>query len=228
MRSVKLPLVLLSGMGADERVFGPQQSVFDELTVPKWIDPLPREELPGYAKRMAEKVAMEFEGPIYLGGASFGGMVAMEMARHLNVKTVFLIGSVRDPNELPLLARTMGPLAGLARLLPFEFLQFGSKCFRRFFGRLLRPFPRGLLVQFERADSAFLRWAIFAMLLWRVEDAADVPVEQIHGDRDWALPIRHTNPTKVVRGGGHVISLTHAKEVNGFLAEGMGTQGFET
>jgi len=48
-----------------------------------------------------------------------------------------------------------------------------------------------------------------------------VPVAQIHGDRDRILPHRLTRPDVLVRGGGHLISMTHADVVNGFLRAGM-------
>ena len=40
-----LPLILLSGMGADERVFQRQREAFPDLVVPKWITPDPQESL---------------------------------------------------------------------------------------------------------------------------------------------------------------------------------------
>ena len=38
-----LPLILFSGMGADDGVFEPQLKSFPQLTVPRWIPPLPHE-----------------------------------------------------------------------------------------------------------------------------------------------------------------------------------------
>lgn len=48
-----------------------------------------------------------------------------------------------------------------------------------------------------------------------------MPVARIHGDRDRILPHRLTRPDVLVRGGGHLISLTHADVVNEFLRAGM-------
>lgn len=221
MKSTQLPLILLSGMGADERVFSPQKAAFDNLTVPEWLEPLPRESLAAYAKRMA--AAVDPAGPCFLGGASFGGMVAMEMSRHLDVRAVILVGSVRGPQELPRLVRACPIwLAIFARFLPCRFVQFCCRGFRRTTGRFLHPFVRGILSQLEHSDASFLRWAMFAMLVWRDSgDSKEVPVFQIHGERDRALPVKNTVPTSIVRGGGHVISLTHAEEVNMFLRETM-------
>jgi pimeloyl-ACP methyl ester carboxylesterase len=43
------------------------------------------------------------------------------------------------------------------------------------------------------------------------------PIYHLHGDRDWTLPFRYTDPNKIVAGGGHVLSLTHPGEVNAFV-----------
>lgn len=45
------PLILLSGMGADERVFAGVKEEIPELVVPRRIDPLPDESLRDYARR---------------------------------------------------------------------------------------------------------------------------------------------------------------------------------
>ncbi|XZE21411.1 hypothetical protein SH449x_001312 [Pirellulaceae bacterium SH449] len=58
------------------------------------------------------------------------------------------------------------------------------------------------------------RWATVALLNWRPSQYADeVPLIQIHGDRDATLPIRYTHANVVIRGGGHTLPLTHSDEI---------------
>src|SRR5687768_11148554 len=104
-----VPLILLSGMGADERLFEPQREAFPNLQVPVWIDPLPGESLRAYAVRMAHKV--DPGCPCIVGGASFGGMVALEMAPLLQARACLLIGSVRSSEELSWRWRALRPVA---------------------------------------------------------------------------------------------------------------------
>jgi pimeloyl-ACP methyl ester carboxylesterase len=42
----------------------------------------------------------------------------------------------------------------------------------------------------------------------------DKPTLQIHGARDWLLPIRQTNPDIRIDGGGHLLTITHPERVN--------------
>ncbi|MFZ1934503.1 MAG: thioesterase domain-containing protein, partial [Thermoguttaceae bacterium] len=78
-----LQLILLPGLGADHRLLEPQRAAFPQLIVPPWIPPRKHESLPQYAERMAQTVAPPHDVPLVLGGVSFGGMLAYEMARWL-------------------------------------------------------------------------------------------------------------------------------------------------
>ena len=208
-------------MGADERVFGPQRKAFPTLVVPEWITPEAGESLASYAARFARRVGPG--RPCFVGGASFGGMVAMEVARRLpGVLGCFLIGSVRSPRELPARIRFARPAAKLARFVPFELLPPVTRTGVALLGKFSSPATRGFLKQVSDADATFLRWASGAVVRW--EDAGPVtfPVHQIHGDRDRILPWRKTKPDVLVRGAGHVLTLSHPGEVNAFLRDRAG------
>ncbi len=90
--------------------------------------------------------------PFAIGGASFGGMVALELARHLRPTAVILIASCRSPLSLPPHYRQ---LSWLTQFLPAAMLigalarsrvvtsRFGLKTRdeRRLFGDMLRATP---------------------------------------------------------------------------------------
>ena len=98
-------------MGADQRLFDAQKAVFPNLIAAPWISLQPRDTLASYARRMA--AALDPGGPCFVGGCSFGGMVAQEMTWHLDARACFLISSVRGPDEFPLRVRVLRPLAWL-------------------------------------------------------------------------------------------------------------------
>ncbi len=216
----KLPLILLSGMGADHRVFTPQKLAFPHLKVADWIAPQPKERIDAYAQRMAEDLQLG-TAPCYIGGASFGGMVAMEMMQHLNVQACFLIGSIQRPTELPIQIKALRPLTPICERLPFGLLQHISRGLRTLGGNVLSQSMQGVMRQLEDSDQQFMRWALGALLRWSTQPERTGPVLHIHGARDRILPARRTSPTQTIPGGGHVISLTHARAVNEFLRQGM-------
>src|SRR5260221_587394 len=105
-------LLLLPGVGADRRLFDAQRSCAANLRVIEWIDPVaPDEPLTNYARRLASTIEPSL--PFVLGGASFGGMVALEVARHIQPDAVILIGSCRSPSSLPAIYRFLRALSDL-------------------------------------------------------------------------------------------------------------------
>ena len=73
-------LVLLPGLGTDRRLFEPQASVFPQLIVPPWIEPVPHESLSQYAARLAKMVTRQPDCPLILGGMSLGDTVDANVA----------------------------------------------------------------------------------------------------------------------------------------------------
>ena len=76
------PLILFSGFGADAKVFAPQKIAFPQLVVPKWPTPVSGETLDSCCERLADDLRPH--GDAIIGGASFGGTVALHVAERLN------------------------------------------------------------------------------------------------------------------------------------------------
>jgi len=209
-------LILMPGLGADSRLLGLQASCFEKLVVPPWIDPLPRESLPDYACRLAETLTLQSDVPLVLGGVSLGGMIAYEMACHLKSAALVLISTCRTREGL---ARYR-PLSPLARRLPGAAIGL-AKCLSPVVVRLFMPWPAEVrtlgIDMFRRADPVFLRWATAALLDWQPSDPPNLPVFQIHGRHDRAIPVSQVQADMVVPDGGHLINMTHPAEVNAFI-----------
>jgi pimeloyl-ACP methyl ester carboxylesterase len=107
-----VPIIMLSGMAADPRLFDPQMTAFPHLRVQAWIPPLPGESLRAFSARLAPRV--DPGRPCVVGGASFGGVVALEMAQHLPALACVLIGGVRSLSGLPWRWRLLQPITWLA------------------------------------------------------------------------------------------------------------------
>lgn len=208
-----VPIILLSGMAADERLFEAQLAAFPNLRVQPWIDPLPGESPRAYAAQLAPMV--DPGRPCIVGGASFGGVVALELATHLPALGCILIGSARSPSVLPWRWRLLRPLA---RLGP-KALGVLAGCGARLGGRLLRGGTIRRLQRLSRPEAAFVRWAMCAVVRWRPSPAVRrVRVFHIHGAADRALPVGLARPDVIVPGGGHALSLFSPGAVNEFIA----------
>lgn len=217
-----LPLILLPGMGTDALVFALQSSAFPQIVVPPWLPPEPRESLADYAGRMANR--LDITGPCVVGGLSFGGMVALELTKHLDARGCILISSLRGREELPwwiwgatpwvwlLPPRADRYLAGLGQLL---------------LATLGPVMPRGLksrVTHLGKLRTPLFTWASRAVVGWRASaNGWPCPVFQIHGTEDWVFPRWRVRPDELVPRGGHHLTLTHPFAVNAFIRKALET-----
>ena len=212
-------LIFFPGLGADSRLFAPQQAAFPEMIVPPWIPPINGEGLADYAARMA---AMIPRGePIVLGGVSLGGMIAYEVARHVRPKAVILIASCRERKGLRIAYRAGGVLWPIIPKQVFRLAQLSAKPAMRLFGLVSAKHQNTLVEMFREMDPTFMHWAVSAILHWNPPPLANVPLFHIHGRRDRMIPARRVAPDQWIPDGGHLINITHAEEVNEFIRKAI-------
>ena len=212
-----LPLILLPGLSASREVFEPQLQQFPNAIVPDWPEPNPGETFAAYAERFSEQLRPH--RPCILGGMSFGGMLAQEMARFLKPEGLLLMATIRGPDELPLYGRIGKRFRGLIPYLPMRVLQTLTGVFECPGVRSLFPFRRILARQFREANRELFRWSLDQICRWSEPPVVDCPVWHIHGDNDLVLPASRTTPDCLVAGAGHVLSLSHPQDINRFIRE---------
>jgi pimeloyl-ACP methyl ester carboxylesterase len=114
MRPEQLPpLYMFPGLAADRRLFLKQTAALPNLRVIDWPAPLSTETFDQFAERAAESIDATCD--FFLGGVSFGGMVAASLANRLRPRAVFLIASAKSSAGIP---PWFYPLARLSGLLP--------------------------------------------------------------------------------------------------------------
>jgi pimeloyl-ACP methyl ester carboxylesterase len=183
--------------------------------------PLPNERIEPYARRMAAQVAAD-DRPLFLGGFSFGAIVALEAARHLPAAGVFLIGGGLSHRMITWPFKWMCHAAPLVPLplvpLVLDFFPLGLDVIED-----VSDEHKQLYVQMCRdTPPAMIRWGAGAMMRWEFTGPLPAPVHAIHGHDDRIVrPDPRLRP-RLVRGGRHLISLTHPDVVNAFIAEKMG------
>ncbi len=242
-------LILIPGLGANRLLFEPQRHHFDQdLFLPDWIAPIftkvegkkpVPESLQDYSHRLAERwketvlAKPEVRAAYWLGGVSFGGMIALEAASYLAdeglpPRGVFLIASARTSDAMPRglrlglkFARMIGE-KGMARLRPWI---AGRVVKREGLNELDERMFRRMA---ESVDLSLVLWGMSAMsgwscdeASWKATEAKGVRVHQIHGDKDWAIPLRRGHADKVIEGGRHLVNITHAEAVNEYVESRM-------
>ena len=203
----------ISGLAADRAVFKYiQLPSFCRPFYLDWLEPSKNESLPQYALRLSRSI--NTEEPFVLIGLSFGGMLAVEIAKILKPVCTILISSVPTAEQLPSYFKLAAVLR-LHKIVPIGFIQ-NAAVLKRFFTTETAEDKKILKAMIRKSQPQFVRWAMHAVLTWRNTQIPQNLIH-IHGTRDEVLPFRFVKATHAISGGGHLLVLNRAKEVNTIL-----------
>ncbi|MDR3713866.1 MAG: alpha/beta hydrolase [Puia sp.] len=202
----------ISGLGADERVFSRLSPADTQFRYLEWIVPENKEPIEHYAARMATQI--HHNHPILMG-VSFGGMMAIEIARVIPAAKVILVSSVKSHHELPQWMKLSGRLR-LNKLMPPRPAEWMSLLENTFLGAESEE-EIALCDEFRKnVNPAYLRWAIEQIVNWRNEWQSPVTYH-IHGNKDKIFPLKSILPTHVIKGGGHFMIMNRAPAISALL-----------
>ena len=205
-------IYLFSGLGADERVFHQLDFAGYSVHYIKWEIPLEKESIEVYATRLLTQITTPT--PILIG-LSFGGLIAVEVAKLIETKQVILIASAKTKDEIPFYYRWAGKLK-LHKRLPTHLLKrknpFSNLVFRNS-SNAERELMNSI---FEGTNQLFLNWAIDKVVNWenRVQLAN---IQHIHGTADRIFPVRYANCHIRIKDGGHLLTLKRPDEITEIL-----------
>lgn len=207
-------LYIFSGLGADERVL--QKIDFFGFTTIfiKWVVPQEKETIEDYATRILNQITTT--KPILIG-LSFGGIIAVEVAKLIATEKIILISSAKTKNEIPFYYRLVGKF-GFHKMLPVRFFKNPNFITHWFFGSKSifdKQFLRQTLVD---TDSHFLKWAIDKIVRWTNQTQAK-NIFHIHGENDKILPLSSVNCNVIIKNGGHLMILNKADEISDLLRQ---------
>lgn len=206
---------LLPGLGADSRLFANQREHSDSWLTPKWIQPNENESLSHYVERWLGSVE---EKPSFVTGISFGGIVALEIARQLDIKGVVIISGCFSKESITTQFKAQ---AALLKFSPDVLLRYTVK--EVMFPRLSKEENLSAehikLLEEMAADFEpyFFRWATERSANWEpIGEKSDYPcpILQIHGANDNIIPAVERDTDIMIKDGKHLIQFTHAHEIN--------------
>lgn len=205
-------IYFISGLGADERMFQFLHLKCRNKVYVRWIQPYDNEPLHAYARRLAEQITEP--NPILIG-MSFGGVVAIELARFLHPRKTILLSSIASSKILPWYYRLMGSLK-LHQLIPVALLKRFHFVGPILFGAETKAEKVLLKQVILETDPHFLRWALGQLLGWHQPDHYENAV-MIHGTADRILPISKRPDVIQIKNGGHLVVLSHSAEISAIL-----------
>jgi len=207
-------IYIFSGLGADERVFQKLDFTGLAFTFIHWTIPQENETIEDYATRILSQI--KTTKPILIG-LSFGGIMAVEVAKQIDTQKVILIASAKTKTEIPFYYRLAGQLK-IHRLLPTKLLTKSNFISNWFFG-VNSIFDKELLKTIlKETNTTFLTWAIDKVVGWTNQTELK-NLKHIHGTADRILPIRFVRCDFKINYGGHFMTLNKAQELTKLIRE---------
>jgi pimeloyl-ACP methyl ester carboxylesterase len=206
-------LYCIPGVATDKRIFAALE-LQHPMVFLEWSTPLHhKESMQDYAKRLASQIDPD-SNPVLIG-YSFGGMMAIEIAKHIPVAATILISSIKNYQERPV-AMMLGSSIRLHRFVRAEF----GKNFRFAYAWLNDPANAHeeafIDTMATEMDPLHTDWAIANALAWRHKE----PIERlyhIHGDADRIFPIRYVGRCIRIQGGSHLMLLNKGPEISAHI-----------
>lgn len=205
----------ISGLGADKRIFS-KLKLDEKINIihVNWITPNKDESLASYAQRLSSVI--DLSQPFALVGVSFGGMIAVEIAKILKPVTTIIISSTMLAAQLPTLYRFAGQL-GLLKLIPAKLLKSSNKLTQHYYFGTRSSNEKTLLSKIIKdTDPHFLKWAIGSILSWR-NTIKPNGIYHIHGTNDKILYSKTAQPDFIIENGTHFMVYQNAEEISGII-----------
>lgn len=205
----------ISGLGADKRIFS-KLKLSEKINIIHidWINPNKNETLEAYAQRLSRII--DTSQPFALVGVSFGGMIAVEIAKNLTPTTTVIISSTMLSTQLPRLYRLAGKL-GLLKLIPAKILKYSNKLTQNYYFGTRSGSEKILLSKIIKdTDAYFLKWAIGSILGWK-NNIKPEQIYHIHGTNDKILYSKTAKPDYIIENGTHFMVYQNAVEISGII-----------
>ena len=205
---------LVSGLGADTRLYNNVDIPEDNEVVPvDWIEPHETDTLSTYAQKIIYQYDIRPKSIVI--GTSLGGMLAMEIAKKVNLKKTILISSIKTIREAPAYFSVFRTLP-IYKLLPARILNRLGFLIKPMFGHLKDNDAWLFNDMLSKNSPKFMKWAMGAVLKW---DNLTIPpnVYHIHGDKDRVFPVKNIRDATIVKDGSHIMIFDKAKQVNKWL-----------
>lgn len=209
---------ILSGLGADERVFaeidfGPFAPVF----IPWEKLESTSQTFESYIEQLSRQVRVP--DPILIG-ISLGGIVAQEMSTLFNDCPVLIIASAKTRLELPPPMRFSG-LIGLHKLIPIKRVLKTKWLNYWLFGTKTEKEKKILDEILADSDPIFTKWAIGKVANWKRRTQVPANVLHIHGDQDRIFPMGNLNPDYLIPGGTHFMTVSQPEKLSRTIQDAL-------
>ncbi|TGV02706.1 alpha/beta hydrolase family protein [Flavivirga rizhaonensis] len=202
---------LMPGMAANPIIFEHIKLPENQFKIHllEWMLPINHESISDYALRMTSHIKHE---NIVLLGVSFGGVLVQEISKHIRVRKLIIVSSIKSMHELPkhmLLAKKTKAYALVPTQLAGSIDLLAKYAFDSSIKKRMDLYKKYLSVN----DSKYLSWAIKQMVCWN-QDKSPQDIVHIHGDNDAVFPIKNITNCITIKNGTHIMIINKYKWFN--------------
>lgn len=202
----------ISGLGADKRAFQYLKLNNCNLHFIEWIKPFKNETITSYTSRLLEQI--KSNNPVLIG-MSFGGMIAVEMAKQIDTEKVILISSIKTKYEMPLLYRVLAA-TGIQYIFPLKKIKYAYTIAFWFFGVRQEKEKKFLKTILLETEPNLFEWSIKAAIGWQ-NNVQPKNCYHIHGTIDKIFPIKNIKANCKIENGGHFMIVNKAANISAEL-----------
>ncbi len=202
---------LMPGMAANPIIFEHIKLPQERFKVHwlEWLIPNKNETLSNYAKRMCNSI--KHENPVLLG-VSFGGILVQEMSKHILLKKLIVVSSVKNRHELPKRMK-IAKRTKAYKLLPTQLVSNIDFLAKFAFGETITKRVELYKKYLSVNNKRYLDWAIEQIINWEQEESMPEAIH-IHGEKDAVFPHRCLGDCITIKGGTHIMIINKYKWFN--------------
>jgi pimeloyl-ACP methyl ester carboxylesterase len=201
----------MPGMAASPEIFEhirlPENKF--EIHLLEWILPNENESISSYAFRLAQDI--KHDNAVLLG-VSFGGIIVQEMSKHIKVRKLIIISSVKSMHELPKKMK-LAKITKAYKLLPIQLVSNIDALAKYTFGKSVLKRMDLYKKYLSVNDSRYLSWAIEQVICWNQEHVIH-GIVHIHGENDAVFPVKNISNYISISNGTHIMIINKYKWFN--------------
>ncbi|WP_295772584.1 alpha/beta hydrolase [uncultured Mucilaginibacter sp.] len=204
-------LFLISGLGADRRLFNKLDLPGYELVHVDWIEPESSDTISSYAHKLIQTYYITNGANVL--GVSLGGVMTVEISTLLNLRKAIIISSIKSADEIPAYFKFFRKVP-IYKIIPHGFYTTMGGIIKPLFGDTKGKAGSLFADMIKNTSPAFMRWAMHAILHW-LPKPLNAKIYHIIGNKDLIFPHRRiTTATHIVNEGSHDMVYTRGAEIS--------------
>jgi pimeloyl-ACP methyl ester carboxylesterase len=205
---------LIAGMGADTRIYNRIDipETFEVVPV-DWIEPHDTDTLATYAQKLIFQYDISPKSIVI--GNSLGGMLAIEIAKKIDLQKTILISSIKTIDEAPLYFKLLRAMP-VYKLFTDSMLGLVKFFINPVFGAIDKDTSWLFRDMYNKTSRKFLRWSMGAAVHWN-NKVIPKDVYHISGDKDVIFNYKRLKNATILKGGTHLMVFDMPKEINKWL-----------